>query len=141
NLGAAADSYTKALELDPDHVPTRLQLARLLLASGRLPAAVGQFERLLESQPHDTEVLLGLSECRRLQGRADDAVALVGKLGGDLTAGQKARSLLLQGRLALARQDLLEAKSALRRATELDPMAREALFAYAACLDQSGKPK
>src|SRR5207302_740060 len=67
SLDAAAESYSKALTLEPEHFPTRLQLARLALSAGRVAVARDHFQRLYQTHPGAIEVLLGLAECRRLE--------------------------------------------------------------------------
>ena len=143
NMEEATKSYHKVLEFDPEHGPTRLQLATILLGAGRSKEAVVHFERLLRKaskQVNEVEVILGLAQCRRLQGDAEQAGELLERLPlGSLNPAPKAQALLEKARLAIAAGKPERAEPWLRTATELTPHDRESLFTLSQCLEQLGK--
>jgi tetratricopeptide (TPR) repeat protein len=139
NLDAARQSYEKALELDPEHAPTRLQLADLLRGVGRGQDAVEHYQRLWSQGSRDADVCLGLAHCRRTLGQADQARELLQSLPESLDLRQQGAALLLQGRLAVEADQTEQAEKLLRRAHALLPHDKETIFALAECLERRGQ--
>ena len=70
----AREAYRRALELDPGHVDTRVNLGRLLHEEGRLNAAEAHYRLALSVRPTEATALFNLGVCLEDQGRIDDAV-------------------------------------------------------------------
>jgi tetratricopeptide (TPR) repeat protein len=129
---AAAASFRRALELDPEHEEARIGLAVALLDSQGDPdvaEAATQFEYIRQRQPDNLSVQIGLAECRKMLGQFDEAVKLV---DGVLTRQPDyPPALSLRGRLALDQGQFVEAETWLRQAFQRDPyndVIRRALF-------------
>jgi tetratricopeptide (TPR) repeat protein len=70
----ALEAYRRALDVDPDHFDTRVNLGRLLHERGRLSAAETHFRLALASRPKDSTALFNLAVCLEDLGRTADAV-------------------------------------------------------------------
>jgi tetratricopeptide (TPR) repeat protein len=137
---AAAASFRRALELDPDHDEARICLAVALLDSHGDPdvaEAAIQFEFVRQRQPDNLSVQVGLAECRKSLGQLDEAVKLVDQVLSKQP--DYAPALALRGRLALDQGQFAEAETWLRQAFHGDPnnyVTRRQLFL---CLLRNGK--
>ena len=56
--------YQKALDVQPDHVPTLLEIGDTYVELGDCEQAVRQFLRVLEIQPNNTVAQDGLQACQ-----------------------------------------------------------------------------
>jgi tetratricopeptide (TPR) repeat protein len=72
----AREAYRRALDLNPDHVPTRLNLGRLLHEEGKLHAAEAHYRLALSVRPGDGTALFNLGVCLEDLGRTDEAMVL-----------------------------------------------------------------
>lgn len=70
----ARDAYRRALELDPDHVDSRVNLGRLLHDGGQLAAAEANYRVVLEQHPEHPTALFNLAVALDDQARADEAI-------------------------------------------------------------------
>ncbi|MDX1503190.1 MAG: tetratricopeptide repeat protein [Thermoanaerobaculia bacterium] len=70
----AERAYRRALELDPDHADARLNLGRLVHASGRLEEAEEAYLAALELRPGDPTALFDLGVVRQDRGRPWEAI-------------------------------------------------------------------
>jgi tetratricopeptide (TPR) repeat protein len=70
----AREAYRRALELDPGHVDTRLNLGRLLHEDGRLHAAEAHYRLALSVSPTEATALFNLGVCLQDQGRTTEAI-------------------------------------------------------------------
>jgi Flp pilus assembly protein TadD len=136
-ISAAADCYSRALELDPDHEEARLGLAVALLQGNSFAQAAQHFERLLQSQSHNARVEVGLAECRDGLGESAEAARLV----DDVLTRQPhlAAALSLRGRLALKEGQRAEAEDWLRQALGRNPMDHRTRYSLILCLEQNGR--
>lgn len=134
---AAADSYRRALELDPEHEEARLGLAVALLQGKSFAEAAEQFEQVLKCQPDNVRVQVGLAECRDDLGQAAEAVRLV----EEVLARQprSAAALSLRGQIALKSGELAAAEDWLRQALRLNAMDHRARYNLTLCLERSGQ--
>ncbi len=134
---AAEESYRRALELDPDHEEARLGLAVALLMGKNYAQAAKHLEQLLQCQPDNLRVQVGLAECLDGLGETDKAVSLV----DDVLARQPKfpAALSLRGQLALKNGQLDQAESWLRQALCGNPMDRRARYHLILCLERSGQ--
>ncbi len=70
----AIAAFRQALEPEPDHAPTRLRLARLLLAQGDIETATRHFRALIDHPGFRAAALAGLGEAALRSGRYREAV-------------------------------------------------------------------
>jgi tetratricopeptide (TPR) repeat protein len=70
----AREAYRRALDLEPDHVETRVNLGRLLHEDGRLNAAEAHYRLALAVRPRDPTALFNLAVCLEDLGRIDEAI-------------------------------------------------------------------
>jgi tetratricopeptide (TPR) repeat protein len=70
----ALEAYRRALDLNPDHFETRINVGRLLHERGRLHAAVTHFRLALNVRAADPTALFNLAICLEDLGRTDEAV-------------------------------------------------------------------
>jgi type IV pilus assembly protein PilF len=135
---ALAD-YHKALDIDPDLVPVRIQLAQVLLEDNQLPEALPHLERLYRQVPDDPLVQARLGMARYQQGQMDEARRLMEAAAARLSYDP---ALHIQ----LARLDLNEgraedAEKRLRDVLKADPSDTEALFALYQAVQAQGRTK
>jgi Flp pilus assembly protein TadD len=136
-MPSAADSYSHALELDPDHEEARLGLAVALLKGNSFAQAAKHLEHLLGLDPDDPRLQVGLAECLNGLGDTAEAVRLV---DGVLSRQpQFASALSLRGQLALKNNQLDDAEDMLRKALRNNPMDHRARYSLILCLEQSGQ--
>lgn len=80
----AREAYRRALDLNPDHVETRLNLGRLLHEEGKLHAAEAHYRLALSVRPQDGTALFNLAVCLEDLGRTDEAIrTYIGSIGSD----------------------------------------------------------
>jgi tetratricopeptide (TPR) repeat protein len=70
----ALEAYRRALDIDPDHFDTRVNLGRLLHERGRLHAAETHFRLALSVRPREPTALLNLAICLEDLGRTHEAL-------------------------------------------------------------------
>jgi DNA-binding transcriptional MerR regulator len=70
----ALEAYRRALDLDPDHFGTRVNLGRLLHERNRFHAAETHFRLALSVRPGHPIALFNLANCLEDQGRTEEAV-------------------------------------------------------------------
>ena len=91
--------WTKALALDPAHLPARHALLQHALARSRWPAVAEQAEAILRADPADARVRLALGVALRHQGKLDEALSAYDQAekaaGGKLPEVHLARGILL----------------------------------------------
>ncbi|MEB3335721.1 MAG: tetratricopeptide repeat protein [Cyanobacteriota bacterium] len=75
--GAAIESYGRALELDPNHVPTLLGISRLLVNQGSMEEAMLWLMNALAVAPGDPEVLCRNGIALKAIGEQEQAIALL----------------------------------------------------------------
>ena len=69
----ARDAYRRTLELDPDHVPARVNLGRLLHEKQQLKLAEVHYRLALATEPKNTTALFNLGVVLEDLGRLDEA--------------------------------------------------------------------
>jgi tetratricopeptide (TPR) repeat protein len=69
----ARDAYRRTLELDPDHVPARVNLGRLLHEKRQLKLAEVHYRLALAVEPQNTTALFNLAVALEDGGRLDEA--------------------------------------------------------------------
>jgi tetratricopeptide (TPR) repeat protein len=132
----ALKDYRRALHLQPERDDFRLRLAQTLL---RLDAneAIGHFEQLMERQPDNPDVVLGLAHAYQGAGLADGpekATALVEELLQK--DPENASALTEKGVLLVGYGHITEGEAFLRRASVNDPYNFDAHYQLFVCLRQ-----
>jgi tetratricopeptide (TPR) repeat protein len=137
DVNAAADSYRRAVQLDPEHEEARVGLAVALLELKDYRGAAEQLEYMRRAQPDNLRVRVGLADCRDALDDQAEALRLVdGVLAEEPQYGP---ALALRGRLALEAGDHAAAESWLRRALALDPNDHQARYNLILCLLHNGE--
>ena len=77
NTSAAAESFEKALKLDPLYYPAAASLAALDLSAGKPELAHQRFDSLLKVDPTSYRAALGLAELKARTGGSTDEVAKI----------------------------------------------------------------
>jgi tetratricopeptide (TPR) repeat protein len=133
----AEKNYARAVELAPDDREARLLLAACRLENARPADALVEYDHLLKQAPHDPVVLLGRAGCLTDLGHDDAAGQTLELL---LTiAPRDVEGLTQLGKLHLRRLDPSGAEGWLRKAVELEPAHRAAVYNLSLSLQQQGK--
>ena len=77
---AALDIYAELLRADPLQMDIQTEIARTLVAAGRYEEAENAFRAVLERNPADQEVLLGLFDSSYRRGASEQAIEAMKKL-------------------------------------------------------------
>jgi len=75
----AQEAYGRALDLDPQHFETRVDLGRLLHAQGRYNAAEAHYRLALSVRPGSPTALFNLGICLEDLGRSQEAIRVYGE--------------------------------------------------------------
>lgn len=132
---AAAD-YRRAVASEPDNDRARLRLAETLQITGPPEEAAEQFEWLRSHRVNDLAARLGLARAWRQLGRIEPARQLLDDLLAENP--RDIGALTERGRLALEAREPKRAADWLRRAVDLAPHNREALYNLSRCLQEIG---
>jgi Flp pilus assembly protein TadD len=136
HLESAADSYARALALDPGDDEVRQRLAVDQLALKRFVEAEENFAEVGSRRPKDLDVLAGLASCYRNLGKTSEALVLVNDVLGENP--KEARFLAERGRLELGLGNASEARTWLNRSLELRPFDGETNYNLYVCLQGLG---
>jgi predicted Zn-dependent protease len=133
----ALTDYRKALDIAPDLVPARLQLAQILLDENQPVEALDHLERLYRQAPDDPLVQARLGRCRYTQGHMTEARRLM-----EAATLQLPTDPTLQ--IYLARLDLQEghadlAEQRLRGVLQSDPSDTEAFYSLYLAVQAQGR--
>ncbi|HEU5182576.1 MAG TPA: alkaline phosphatase family protein [Candidatus Polarisedimenticolia bacterium] len=115
----AESAYRRALEKDPAHVGSLVNLGNLLARTRRFQEAIPLFRKAIDEDPRSTEGRVGLGAALSLAGKNDESVAV-------LEEGEKLglSSPALYNALAMAyyqQRRKREAIVSLKRSLQLDP--------------------
>lgn len=125
---------------DNDAVGFRVRLVDALIAAGDRHAARKHFDALSATVPGYLErQRLTAARLLALEGRHDDALALLQQIGDDHR--QLAEALLLRGRWSLQLARLEDAEMALQRLLQLDPSEPEAHYLMGQLAARQGDPR
>jgi tetratricopeptide (TPR) repeat protein len=125
----AIEDYQHALKLAPQRWAVRMRLAELLLNAHDVPAARPHLRRLSRTDPDRPEVRIALARYRSLQGRFQEACALLDRVLADQPDHLEA--LVYRGKVELQRGRSAAAEPWLCRAlrqNEYDVDAQSALY-------------
>jgi tetratricopeptide (TPR) repeat protein len=134
---ATAD-YQKALELDPELFPVRLQMAEMLLEDNQPQEALPHLEKLYRQDPDHPLVQARFGLCRFMQGEGKEARRLM-----EAAVVHLPNDPPLQ--IHLARLDLQEGRPAeaerrLRAVVQADPSDSEALYTLFVAVGAQERP-
>jgi len=119
DLAGAIACYARALELDPDLVPARLNLGVALLAQGSADAAADSLSAIVAVHPRHARAWYNLGNAERARGRHDRAAQAYERAAA-LDPGQALAHNNL-GALRLEGGDAAGALAAFERAIAADP--------------------
>jgi tetratricopeptide (TPR) repeat protein len=134
--GALAD-YRRAVELDPGHDLARLHLADLLVRKLEPAAALEHYQHLFCKLPESPPVLLGLARAQVALGRLEVAEQTLDRLLA--LSPRDVNGLVTKGKLEMSKGRPAAGEPWLRKATDLAPYDREAVYNLGQCLSQLGQ--
>jgi len=118
--GEAAESYARAIELDPGDARARTDRGYALVALGRPADALGSFGGAIRIDAGARAAHVGRATALMALGRSGDALEALGALGAEAMRGDPSAQLVRAAALGnLGRGD--EAMEALNSAVSLDP--------------------
>jgi len=118
DLDLAQAAFTRAVEKDPDSAFIRDRLARLAWQAEDFEEAVYQAERAVELDDENIEMRLYLGRLYRLRGDLDGLERVLRDAEGRPLDADSAYALF---RVALDREDLIEAENLARQLAEMEP--------------------
>jgi len=135
--GALA-SFRRALELKPDNLFLMLNIVQTLIGSGEAETAAAESLRFLQAFPDEPTLLEKLGYVRLLQGRADEALQVLGRAKDlDPTAPQLAN---LTAEALMRKEDHAGAEKILERALADNPRTRNSHYLMAQVQEALGRP-
>jgi tetratricopeptide (TPR) repeat protein len=75
NFDEAVTAYRAVLNISPDNIFNRIELAETLVEQGDLETAVSEYRQLTLQQPYDGTLYVSLGNVLACQGRIEDAIA------------------------------------------------------------------
>ena len=135
----AIEAFSKAIEIRPDHYPSRAGLGATLVESGRYLEAIAQFKEAVRLAPYAYTVRGNLAVALAAMGRTDEAVT-------ELRTAIELKPSFADGHFNLARLLASQEKSSealihFRIAATLRPNDAEIQRALAAAVENQGAPK
>jgi tetratricopeptide (TPR) repeat protein len=129
----ALTDFHRAVMLDPERDDARLRLADLLVERQQAAEALPHYERLHERQTGNRAARLGLARCLTRTSRVAEAVPLLDALLSE--APNDPLALAERGKAAQQAGEPEAAEKWLRRAVELAPYERDAVYNLSQCLE------
>lgn len=126
------------IESHPSGWKNRLQLARLLIATGSLDDAMQQYRFVVKKQPFLTEVWVELGKVLEALDRMPEAADVYAE--GAAAAGRETDRLLLHALSEAARGDREAARTALRKSVAIDAAQSDVWRELGALLLRDGHP-
>ena len=126
----AAPFLLKARDLSPGNIENRIRLARVFLAVGDAASARKEAVQILATSPGNEDAIVVLSESDRTKEEVADTEGHLKKF----LDHNKASYYLALANVEFHKQNFAAAKSALQRASELDPKSSTPHLALAALL-------
>jgi tetratricopeptide (TPR) repeat protein len=130
--------FERAVESDPGHARSLLELAAMAEREGRLEEAVAWNRRALELTPHDPSVVLALARVQHRLGDVDGVLESLEKLVA--LQPDNVTYLLDLGDLYMHRQRWAEAERHFREAVRLSPGLKEARDRLDLLLERTRQP-
>ena len=149
----AVTEFESALKLDPEHIPSAYNLARIRLTQNQVEAALENYLSITELQPDHAAALVGTAICLRMQQEVDEARETLAKAQaipetriqkdfqrvGDPAYEAQSAIPREQGQLELAAGNYEQALVHLQEALARNPKDRKARLALANALRGQGK--
>jgi SpoVK/Ycf46/Vps4 family AAA+-type ATPase len=119
NLEEIIKSLKEALELSPDNIPLKLQLASILLQAKSYEEAAVQFQEVLRLSPNHPKAQLGLAESSYHTEKLSTALVILEQL---LEEGHETKKvLILYSKVLAAEGSITKAADVYRQIQEIDP--------------------
>jgi tetratricopeptide (TPR) repeat protein len=129
--------YRRAVALAPANGAARLLLAEQLLKANQAQEALEHYLLLNQEVPDDPKVLLGMARVHFALAHPDEVRKLLNQL---LAKDSKyVPAVVLLARVEQSLKAVDKAERWFRKALDLDPFEREAMYGLAQCLSQQGK--
>lgn len=132
----AVASFRAALALDPEHSAARQNLA-LTIAQEAPLVALAHLERVLQRDPNNLLVRVGVATVRRAAGQLDEARQLLDDIVREYPTSPQ--PLVERGLLALDLHQVAEAESYMRRALLTAPQEPQVHIALSRVLHAAGR--
>ena len=133
----AAALLQRAVALDAGDAGARNDLGNVLLAAGRIDAALSSYRRAVEIDPEQAETYVNLGQALRAKGDLDGAAEALNRAAA--LRPDHAGTLLRIGLIRHAKGDLDGAEGSLRHSLSIDPQNAEACFGLANVLYAQGR--
>ncbi len=130
------EDYYRVLKLVPDLLEFRLRLIALLVSDSRTEEALRHVEIVRKTRSDDPQLRLALAQCRALQGKTDEARAL---LDGLVKDGPDDCTVHYERGLVAAEPK--ERERWFRKSVQINPGMASAQFALCESLKQQGRMK
>jgi tetratricopeptide (TPR) repeat protein len=128
---AAVASLTRALELEPRHVPARLRRVELYIAAGDKPRALADLRVLQDAARRDVKLAVSVADLYARAGEREEAQAILRYLPEEAKRSAEVRGM--EAALSVVNcEDTPQARSALSKLLETEPRNASLL----ACLGQ-----
>ncbi len=119
NLEEIINSLKEALQLSPDNVPLKLQLASILLQAKSYEEAATHFQEVLRLSPNHPNAQLGLAESSFYSGKLSTAIVILEQLLEERHESKKV--LILYSKVLVAEGALPKAAEVYQQIQEMDP--------------------
>jgi tetratricopeptide (TPR) repeat protein len=139
NLREAEDCYLKALELDSDFHPARLNLSSIYLEKGRMAEAEKELNRLLSKKSAETKVLYNMALLCYRKKEYKNAEEYLDKLL--ISEPDNSKAYLLRGKISENQNELRDAIIAYSKAYQIDPNDPQILYSLGRANDLRGEKK
>ncbi len=139
NLKEAEECYLKALELNPDFHPARLNLSSIYLEKGKMAEAEKELNLLLSKTPEETKVLYNMALLCYRKKEYKNAEEYLDKLLIPEPANSKA--YLLKGKILESRNELDLAIKAYFKAYQIDSSDPQTIYSLGRAKDLRGEKK
>ncbi len=117
----------RQIDATPNHIETRLELARNYRQLGQTDAALTHYRAALALRPTHLKTLIQLSTLLSEQGKADEALQLCGQgIAGNADDVRTSKLYFIQGLVRLNRNQNQQARVDFEQALKLDPSSAEA---------------
>jgi tetratricopeptide (TPR) repeat protein len=135
----AEECYLKALELDPDFHPARLNLSSIYLEKGKIAEAEKELNRLLSQTPEETKVLYNMALLCYRKKEYKNAEEYLNRLLVPEPANSK--TYLLKGKILESQNELDQAIKAYSKAYQIDTSDPRAIYSLGRAKDLRGEKK
>lgn len=139
NLREAEDCYLKAMELDPDYHPARLNLSSLYLEKGRMAEAEKELNYLLSKAPEEAKALYNMALLCYRKKELVKAEKYLDRLL--LSEPDNSKAYLLKGKIYEGQKELIQAIKVYFKAYQIDSNDPQILYSLGRAKDLCGEKK